>query len=215
MPFPLFPAPAPSSSFDPSSPLAHSHFPTSPFKSPVHPSRLPSSAYPPQSSARPPLHAQSRSDAVQHPTSCSVGEIMSALSNLIASTALKAVKTFAIATGVVPVGGMVLTDVKEGMEVQDTREFGQQWHRLLCTSAATLSSRIHRPPETDEERHDVHSTTPFDVHNERTWTEAERRTNRTYEGGLTICAQTAWWEMEADAWWERAKREYEEEKRNA
>ncbi|KAJ3513197.1 hypothetical protein NLJ89_g3091 [Agrocybe chaxingu] len=42
------------------------------------------------------------------------------------STALKAVKTFAIATGVVAVGGMVLTwDVKEGMEVQDASSFSK------------------------------------------------------------------------------------------
>ncbi|CAA7265063.1 unnamed protein product [Cyclocybe aegerita] len=158
-----------------------------------------------------PIFAESEPDR----TSPSMGEMVSALSKLNASTAWMAAKAFTIATGLVTVGGVVLAwGVKEGMGVRDAREFGQRMRHILYTTLPSLSTRIHRPPETDEERHDVHSLAPFGIEQEWSWEDAERRMNRAYEeGGFTLWAQTALREIEAEARVERAKMEKELDER--
>jgi len=100
--------------------------------------------------------------------------------------------------------------VKMTLGVQDAREFGQRMRVALWSSAPNLTSRILRPPQTDEERQDVHQVTPFGVQEDWSWAQAEKRMERAYEeGGLPLWAQAALREVEAEARVERAKREKE------
>ncbi|KDR80684.1 hypothetical protein GALMADRAFT_241065 [Galerina marginata CBS 339.88] len=137
--------------------------------------------------------------------------LMSALSRMNASSALLAAKAFAIATGLVAVGGLgMIWMVKTTLGVQDAREFGQRMRAALWSSAPTLTSRILRPPQTDKERQDIHLVTAFGVQEEWSWDQAEKRMERAYEeGGLPLWAQAALREVEAEARVERAKREQE------
>jgi len=81
---------------------------------------------------------------------------------------------------------------------------------LLWTLAPSLTSQIHRPPETEDERHDAHEVAPFGVHEEWNWEDAEKRLQRAYEeGGLPLWTKIALREVEAEARLERAKREQE------
>jgi len=87
---------------------------------------------------------------------------------------------------------------------------------LLWASVPSLASRIHRPPETEEERHQIHDFAPFGIEGgsstdeEWTWEKAERRLKQAYEeGGLPLWSQAALREVEAEARIERIKRETE------
>ncbi|KAF8967265.1 hypothetical protein BDZ97DRAFT_1938200 [Flammula alnicola] len=123
--------------------------------------------------------------------SAGVGEMMSALSRMNASSALMAAKAFGIATALVA-----------------AREFGQKMRYMLWKSVPSLTSRIHRPPETDEERQQVHRVAPFGE--QWNWEQAEKRLMKAYEeGGFPLWAQTALREVEAEVRVERAKRERE------
>ncbi|KAF8967378.1 hypothetical protein BDZ97DRAFT_1609186, partial [Flammula alnicola] len=150
--------------------------------------------------------------------SAGVGEMMSALSRMNASSALMAAKAFGIATALVAVGGLGLTwAAKTALGVQDAREFGQKMRYMLWKSVPSLTSRIHRPPETDEERQQVHRVAPFGVEGlgeeqeeQWNWEQAEKRLMKAYEeGGFPLWAQTALREVEAEVRVERAKRERE------
>jgi len=146
-----------------------------------------------------------------------VGEMMSAMN---ASSAFMAAKAFGIATALVAVGGMgLMWGVKTTLGVNDAREFGQKMRYLLWMSAPSLASRIHRPPETEEERHQIHAFAPFGIEGgsfpqstdeEWTWEKAEDRLKKAYEeGGLPLWSQAALREVEAEARIERVKRERE------
>ncbi|KAF8165644.1 hypothetical protein B0H34DRAFT_787095 [Crassisporium funariophilum] len=142
-----------------------------------------------------------------------VGELMSAIGRMDFSTAFMAGKAFAIATGLVAVGGFGLTwAVKVTMGVQDAREFGQKMRSVFWTTVPGLTSRIHRGPETDEERREMHQVAPFGVQEDWRWEDAEKRMKKAYdEGGFPLWAQTAMREVEAEARVERTRREREHE----
>ena len=87
---------------------------------------------------------------------------------------------------------------------------------LLWASALSLASRIHRPPETEEERHQIYEFAPFGIEGgsstdeEWTWEKVERRLKRAYEeGGLPLWSQATLREVEAEARIESIKREKE------
>ncbi|KAF8881032.1 hypothetical protein CPB84DRAFT_1792102 [Gymnopilus junonius] len=137
--------------------------------------------------------------------------LMSALSRMNKASAILAAKAFAIATGLVAVSGFGLVwTVKTTLGIQDAHEFGQRMRSVLWSSAPGLASRIHRPPETDEERRAALQVAPFGIHEEWNWPEAEKRLQKAYdEGGVPLWSQAVLRELEAEARVERAKREKE------
>lgn len=84
---------------------------------------------------------------------------------------------------------------------------------ILQTTIPGLRSRLHRPPETDDERYQIETEAvplPTALEQEWNWEEAEERLKKAYEqGGITVWAQTALRELEAEATAERAKRDQE------
>ncbi|PPR06023.1 hypothetical protein CVT26_007502 [Gymnopilus dilepis] len=137
--------------------------------------------------------------------------LMTGLSRMNKSSGLLAAKAFAIATGLVAVGGFgMIWTVKMALGIQDAREFGQRMRAVLWSSVPVLASRIHRAPETDEERRAVLQVAPFGVQEDWSWPEAEKRLQKAYEeGGVALWGQAVLRELEAEARVERAKRERE------
>jgi len=79
-------------------------------------------------------------------------------------------------------------------------------HTLLLTSVPSLSSAIHRPPETENEQAGSHGVISSGVRDWR-WEDAEKRLELAYEqGGITLWAQTALRELEIEARKERIQR---------
>ena len=90
------------------------------------------------------------------------------------------------------------------------REFGQRMRAVLWSTTPVLASRIHRPPETDDERRAMLQVAPFGVQEEWSWPEAEKRLQKAYdEGDVGLWAQAVLRELEAEARVERSKREKE------
>ena len=150
------------------------------------------------------------------------------------STALLAAKAFFIATGLVAIGGITFTwAVKTTLGVEDVymfflflsifflvemlillwqvREFGQKMRSTLQTTVPGLRSRLYRPPETDDERYEIQTqgvTLPSAIEPDWNWEEAEERLKKAYEeGGITLWAQIALRELEAEAAVERTRRD--------
>ena len=74
----------------------------------------------------------------------------------------------------------------------------------------SLTARIHRAPETEEERRQPDHVAPAGHEAEWSWEKAQRRLELAYNtGGFTLWAQMAMREVEAEARVERAKREKE------
>jgi len=144
-----------------------------------------------------------------------MGQLISAISQMNQSTALLAAKAFLIATGLVAIGGVTFTwAVKTTLGVEDAREFGQKMRSILQMTVPGLRTRLHRPPETDDERYQIEKEAvlplPTALEQEWNWEEAEERLRKAYEeGGITVWAQTALTELEAEATAERAKRDQE------
>ncbi|KAF8801742.1 hypothetical protein BYT27DRAFT_7261654 [Phlegmacium glaucopus] len=140
------------------------------------------------------------------------GGLISALSQMNQSTALLAAKAFLIATGLVAVGGITFTwAVKTTLGVEDAKEFGQKMRSIFQTIPG-LRSRLYRPPETDDEYYEAQAPVSSAMGEEWNWAEAEERLNKAYEeGGITIWAQTALRELEAEARVERNKRDRQQE----
>ncbi|KAF8997062.1 hypothetical protein BDQ17DRAFT_1249047 [Cyathus striatus] len=163
---------------------------------------------------KPPSTSTPTTEAKPDFSSASTGELLAAISRVDFSTAIYAGKAFAIATGLVSVFGIVLTfGVKATMGVQDAQEFGQRMRSMLSHTVPSLSSRINRPPETDEERREVYDVVipGTNVHENWTWEAAEERMKKAYEeGGFALWMKTALREMEAERRVEQAKREREE-----
>lgn len=131
------------------------------------------------------------------------------------STALLAAKAFLIATALVAVGGFTFTwAVKRTLGVEDTRQFGHKMRSIFQTTVPGLRSRLLRPPETDNENYEIQTlgiALPSAIE-EWSWEEAEERLKKAYEqGGISVWAQTALIELEADARVERTKRDREQE----
>jgi len=82
-------------------------------------------------------------------------------------------------------------------------------HTLLSTSVPSLSSAIHRPPETVNDHTGSHDVTSSDVQDWR-WEDAEKRLKLAYEqGGIALWAQTALRELEIEVRKERVQRSRE------
>ncbi|KAG6856612.1 hypothetical protein H0H87_002567 [Tephrocybe sp. NHM501043] len=125
------------------------------------------------------------------------------------STAMYAGKAFAIATGIVTVGGVVLTlGVKSILGVQDTKEFADRMRMLVWRGLPSLTSQIHRPPEEDDEGVPVPRSNEPDP--TWKWEEAEKRLQEAYDrGGFPAWVQTAMKEVEDELKVERARRQRE------
>lgn len=91
-----------------------------------------------------------------------------------------------------------------------TREFAHRMRMAIWTKLPGLTSRIHRPPETEDE---LAGTTPEDFHDANwNWEDAEKRLQAAYEkGGFPAWAAMALKEMEAEGRIERARRQKEYE----
>ncbi|KAH9474641.1 hypothetical protein JR316_0013105 [Psilocybe cubensis] len=133
--------------------------------------------------------------------------LSSALAQMNASSGLLAAKAFAIATGLVAVGGFgMVWMVKTTLGVSDAREFGHRARTLIRLIAPSLTSRIHRASEEDAARGDP----PLEGMEDWKWSEAEGRLSIAYEkGGFPLWAQMVVHELEAEARVERIKREKE------
>lgn len=80
----------------------------------------------------------------------------------------------------------------------------------MWSAIPELTARIHRPPETEDERRGVHLAVPPGLEEQWSWEEAEVRLKRAYdEGGFPLWAQTALREMEAEVRVERIRRQRE------
>lgn len=86
---------------------------------------------------------------------------------------------------------------------------------ILQTTFPSLRSRLYRPPETDDERFETQtqeSSLPSVIEHSWNWEEAEQRLKKAYEeGGITVWAQVALRELEAEAEVERTKRDQQRE----
>jgi hypothetical protein len=99
------------------------------------------------------------------------------------------------------------------------REFGHAMRNAMWRHAPDLTQRILRPPENEDERHQVRQVLPpllgaegegEEAQEEWSLEKSEKRLERAYnEGGFPLWAQTALRELEAEARLERAKREKE------
>ncbi|KAF9546315.1 hypothetical protein CPC08DRAFT_675562 [Agrocybe pediades] len=155
--------------------------------------------------------------------------LMSALSQMTGSSAMLAAKAFAIATALVGVSAYgAIWGVKTSLGVDDARTFGLRMRSILWTLAPSLTSRIHRAPETEEERHALREVLPPSFSSSSppppsssleppyvekptwSWPEAEKRLQRAYEeGGFPLWAKVAMREVEEEARLERERRERE------
>jgi len=71
----------------------------------------------------------------------------------------------------------------------------------------SLTRRLHRAPETEEERQLSYAIAPPGSHDGWSWEEAEKRLDSAFEqGGFPLWAEVALREAEAEARVERAKR---------
>ncbi|KAF8809909.1 hypothetical protein BYT27DRAFT_7241020 [Phlegmacium glaucopus] len=120
-----------------------------------------------------------------------MGGLISAISQMNQLTALSGAKVFLVSTGLVAaVSGITLTWVVK----------------------TTLGVEEAIPPETDDEYYEVQAPVSSAMGEEWDWAEAEERLNKVYEeGGITIWAQTALRELEAEARTERNERAREQE----
>ena len=83
---------------------------------------------------------------------------------------------------------------------------------IFQTTIPSLRSRLYRPPETDDEFYGVQAAVSSTIEEEWNWAEAEERLKKAYEeGGITVWAQTALRELEAETRVERSKRNREQE----
>lgn len=86
---------------------------------------------------------------------------------------------------------------------------------IIQTTLPGFRSRLYRPPETDDEHYDIQTqgvTCPAAIAPDWNWEEAEERLKKAYEeGGITVWAQTALRELEAEAIVERTKRDREQD----
>lgn len=79
---------------------------------------------------------------------------------------------------------------------------------FMWKSLPNLTARIHRAPESEEEKRQLDHVAYAVGEEEWTWEKAQRRLERAYtEGGFSLWAQMAMREVEAEARVERAKRE--------
>ncbi|KAJ2930539.1 hypothetical protein H1R20_g6554, partial [Candolleomyces eurysporus] len=133
------------------------------------------------------------------------------MSQMNLSNAMWAGKAFVIATGLVTLGGgMLVFGIKAVLGIDNVNEFGTKMRAFLWSAWPSLASRIHRAPETEEERQAALQLAPFGVQEEWNVEESQKRLRRAYdEGGFSLWAYTALRELEAEARVERAKRRQE------
>lgn len=117
-------------------------------------------------------------------------------------------KAFAIATILVALGGGVLVlGAKAALGINEAHEFGTKMRSFLWSMWPSLSNSIHRGPENEEERQESLRVAPYGVDEDWNSEASEARLKRAYqEGGVSLWAQTALRELEAEARVERAKR---------
>ncbi|KNZ73709.1 hypothetical protein J132_10380, partial [Termitomyces sp. J132] len=139
------------------------------------------------------------------------GELLSAISKADSSTALWAGKAFAIATGIVTVGGIALVfAVQSSMGVKDTKEFADRMRTLVWRGLPGLTSQIHRPSDENDQGLPISESLEPDP--TWKWEEAERRLQASYQqGGFSAWIETAMKELQDEVNIERARRHKEQE----
>ncbi|KAF8637187.1 hypothetical protein AX17_002984 [Amanita inopinata Kibby_2008] len=168
-------------------------------------------ATPPSPSTSPSSSSNEQDSSESEFSSPGPKELLSAISRVNYSTALFAAKAFGIATCLVTMGALGVTwGVKTWMGINDTREFAHRIRLALRAYLPSLSSRIHRPPETEEERALFEGVTaPTSTPAAPGWNveEAEERLKVAYEkGGVGLWARVAVREVEEEVRIEREKR---------
>lgn len=136
--------------------------------------------------------------------------LLRALSNAKLSNAMLAGRAFLIATTLVGVGACGLVySVQYLTGTYTVPDFARRMRYWTNQYLYPITDRIHRGPETDEERRASHEVA-VPCETEWTWEEAEERMKKAYdEGGYTLWAKVALRELEAEARAERAKRRRE------
>ncbi|KAF9444729.1 hypothetical protein P691DRAFT_806943 [Macrolepiota fuliginosa MF-IS2] len=153
----------------------------------------------------------------QDPQSSSSSEwdspsLITALSKANTSNALLAGKAFFIATTLVGVGATALVLAVQSLTGTYTvPDFARRMRYWTNKYLGGITDRIHRAPESEEERRAALDVAPFGVGAEEwTWDDAEKRLRQAYDqGGFTLWAQVALREVETEARAERAKRQRE------
>ncbi|KAJ3529233.1 hypothetical protein NMY22_g9077 [Coprinellus aureogranulatus] len=155
-----------------------------------------------------PTNVSFKSESNSEERSPGLGSLMSAMSQLTLSNAMFAGKAFAIATFLVTLGGGVLVlGVKTALGVNEAHEFGAKMRSFLWSVWPSLSNSIHRSPESEEERRESSRVAPYGTDEEWSVEASEARLKRAYqEGGVTLWAQIALRELEAEARFERSRR---------
>jgi len=126
--------------------------------------------------------------------------------------ALYSAKAFGIATLCVGAGAVTMVwGVQQALGVENTQEFAHRMRSFILYRMPFLSSRIHRPPETEDSQ-EVSDALQLRVDQtsratDWTWHDAERRLTAAYEErGFMGWAQAALQELEAEGELERSKR---------
>jgi len=125
--------------------------------------------------------------------------------------ALYSAKAFGIATALVTLGGFVgVWVVRASLGVQNTEEFAARIRKILMEKIPMLSSRIHRPPESegDGEAGQQVQGLSDGVDPAWKWEDAEKRLGAAYDkDGFFGWTEAALKELEAEGELERLRRE--------
>ncbi|KAF8654887.1 hypothetical protein AX16_003316 [Volvariella volvacea WC 439] len=136
-----------------------------------------------------------------------IGEMFGAMSKMSYSTAMLGAKAFGIATCIVGVSAFItVVTVKTVMGIETAHEFGERMRQALWSTFPGLTSVIHRPSETEEERISASVIHPAEI---GAWKreESEERLRQAFEkGGLPAWGEAAMKEVEIEAHIEREGR---------
>ncbi|KAH7922916.1 hypothetical protein BV22DRAFT_1036976 [Leucogyrophana mollusca] len=122
---------------------------------------------------------------------------------------LYTLKAFGIATALVTAGATIsIWGVKTFVGANDTKEFADRMRHAMLTKMPILSSRIHRPPDLEENGNEQVPPQSSIGNAEWNWSDAENRLKEAFDkGGFYGWATAAAGEVEAEAQVERAKRQ--------
>jgi len=125
------------------------------------------------------------------------------------NSALHSAKAFGIATIYVTVGAFVgVWAVQTSLGVQNTEEFAMKMRKFLMEKLPMLSSRIHRPPESEGDGEAGQQVQTFSDLPWK-WEDAEKRLGDAYDkGGFSGWVEAALKELEAEGELERLRREH-------
>ncbi|KAF9652381.1 hypothetical protein BDM02DRAFT_3109402 [Thelephora ganbajun] len=128
------------------------------------------------------------------------------------NSALYSAKAFGVATTLVTVGAFIgVWAVQASLGVQNTEEFAMRMRKILMEKVPMLSSRIHRPPGSEDDDEAGQQVQMFldGADPAWKWEDAEKRLTAAYDkDGFSGWAETALKELEAEGELERLRREH-------